>query len=242
MAAPAEPPIIARKDPQSGLLLKYQTFDGGEIAVSLDKLSVASWYSIFGAKGYAVPDTFAVSCHIPRDGRIWSFNCFGADAMQRYSPEMAAARRLEVFAEAPVFPPLARGNESVIREVRYLLRFAKPAPPPIDLEKGPLVPIAQIQGLRRRLGEMDYPPRALREERQGVQTVECQVQVDHSLICRGVAFDPPENGPVFAEAAHRMFMPFPVKPQLTDGTPSVHARFQTRVRWAIPKDEPEKQP
>ena len=79
-----------------------------------------------------------------------------------------------------------------------------------------------------------YPARALRAEITGHQTIECQVQADGSVICRSVAFDPPENAPFCAGVAEGLFRNVTVTGTRADGGPVAGVRFRFPVNWTIP--------
>ena len=239
----AQPSIIEhRRDPVVDIMLEYRVFDGGQIVVDPQRLTHRQWYMLLGMRGVTLPESVAIRCAISPSGQVSDYTCDNDVEDDAAAAGVAVARSLGLIAAQPSYSPEPKPKLRHYREVRYRLVFEKFTPPGIDLTKGPLVSKSQVFGLRYTNLNMVYPTRALREERQGRQTVECQVQADYSLICNPVAFDPAENGPYFAEVARRLFAPVPVAAQLADGGPSAYARFRFSINWAIPKDQPEPKP
>jgi hypothetical protein len=103
----------------------------------------------------------------------------------------------------------------------------------VILDTRPSIAKGQLLGLEVPIGKF-YPLRALREEREGVETFECQIQQDLSLICSSLTFEPVANAPFFEGAGERNLAQARAPSKLVDGQSSVGARFKTRVRWTIP--------
>jgi len=113
--------------------------------------------------------------------------------------------------------------------------------PQVDLETGRLVELGQLPAIASavragpdRVGG-DYPPRALRADKTGRQTIECQIQTDRSIICRGIAFDPSENAGFFTPVSERLFQRVLADERLTDGSSAVGVRFRFAINWQLPR-------
>ncbi len=124
------------------------------------------------------------------------------------------------------------------RVMRFIFHAEPPAAVKLDLESGQLVAQSQIQGFVPN-SENAYPMRALREEAQGQQTFQCQIQADLSVICRTADFQPTENAQFFYGTERRLFARTKVLPELADGQPAIGVRFMYRINWRIPADEPD---
>ena len=246
-SATRSPPVMKKKLVLSGEKYLEQTWLGGDLIVPLSRLSIAEKYYWFGRKNLAMPTELAVRCQLDVDGKADKFRCNldgeAADPLRGFSVAeadagLSAAITLGVF-DGPTPFPVAKtyGKTMFVRWVRYRLNFEAAVPDKIVLTSGPLVERAQLKGLtipQRSLDPERYPSRALREERGGKQTLECQVQSDYSIICRTIAFDPPENAPFFEGAAAEFLRHGRAPERLDDGQDSAGARFQLRLRWAVP--------
>lgn len=230
-----QPRIEIRRDAATGRMARYETFDGGEIVLPVDRMSIAELHGRFAGTDYPAGRIDVVSCPVEGDGKVAAYGCLAKGDSWR-TPVFSAAMDLKLLDDRPGFPMLKKRDVPVVRHVDYRLRVMPFALPVLDLASGPLVATSEIQGLA--LGETldSYPPRALRAGLEGAQTFECQVQRDHSLVCRSVAFDPPQNAAAFGDAGFALFGRTQVAARLRDGQNSVGVRFRARVRWAIPKD------
>ena len=231
---PADPPILKHKDELTGIVIREQTFDGGEVRFPTERLTIAQSYYLFGEGNRAMPETLKVICLINDAGQVQDLTCRD-QAGGRIPAEIAQAGNMTLFPAARSFPSQKVSRNAPVRRVQYVLSFDSGPSAVIDLAAGPLVPMSLIEGLVANPNP-SYPPRALRTEAQGIQTVECQIQADLSFICHSIRFDPVENEEFFMRAEKSYFSPQPVSPLLSDGRPAKGARFQFRIRWVIPAD------
>lgn len=258
-AALADPPIETPKD-SSGAPFRTQTYEAAPIELSLQILPIAERYRWAAKWGGSIPALNSnLTCEIADDGTIKYTTCeadslsnreqqlamvvvraSSSSAFPRFSAIDRAALRLGPVGADPLWSKLvhftaAPGNEPPFFRLVRLAVVIDRVPLIVDLTTGPLVDAAQIDiQAGRAMRVVHYPVRALRDERQGVQIVECQVQVDRSVICRGTSFDPPENAPYFIDEAANLFRGAIVKDQLKDGRSAIGARFQTKLRWTLP--------
>lgn len=233
-----EPPVIKQRNELTGKMDRIQTFDGGLLEFTPDKMTMAQAYYFFGNGEPPEPENLEATCVLQPDGTILDYTCSSHRGIGGIPPLLSAARRAQVFSAACRFPPRASGKQSVVRRVRFDFR-ASPFPmPKFDLASGKLVAPSLLKGFRPD-GTEAYPMRALREEAEGVEDFECQVQADLSVICHPVRFDPPDNAIFFENAERALFFRVKVEAQLSNGQSAVGVRFRHRIRWTIPKDSGE---
>ena len=246
-SAPSAPPVVKKKAILSGQKYFEQTWQGGDLVVPTGKLTVAERHYWFGRKGLAVPTELAVRCQLAASGEIESHQCdldgedndpFRGSSLAAAEAGLSSARELGVFGGPPRFSVAKDyGGTLFVRWVRYHLRFEPVEANKVELTIGTLVKLAQLHGLTippRSLDPTNYPSRALREERGGYQTLECQVQSDYSIICRTIGFDPAENAPFFEGAGTGFFRRGRAPERLDNGQDSAGVRFQVRIKWAVP--------
>ena len=246
-SAPSEPPVLTKKFIITGGKYFEQTWQGGDLVVPTGKLTVAERYYWFGRKGLAVPTELAVRCQLAASGEIESHQCdldgedddpLRGSSLAAAEAGLSSARELGVFGDPPRFSVAKDyGSTLFVRWVRYHLRFEPAYEIKVDLTIGTLVKLAQLKGLTippRSLDPTNYPSRALREERGGTQTLECQVQSDYSIICRSIGFDPAENAPFFEGAGTGFFRRGRAPERLDNGHDSAGVRFQMRIKWVVP--------
>lgn len=258
----AEPPIETKKD-ENGFSFRTQTYEAAPIKLSVQVLPIAERYRWANKWTGVIPAINAqLICEIADDGTIKYSTCEAdswsnreqqlamvvvraskQSAFLRYPAIDRAALKLGPIGADPVWSKLVRfttgpGNEPPFYRLVKLVASIDEAPLMVDLATGPLVTVAliDIQSGRAMRGA-NYPVRALRDKRQGVQTAECQIQADFSAICRGTSFDPPQNAPYFVEEAANLYRGAIMKDQLKDGRSSIGVRFQTRLRWILPAEQ-----
>ena len=237
---PADPPILKYKDELTGIVIREQTFDGGEIRFPIERLTIAQSYYLLGEGDRSVPQTLKVICLINDAGLVQDYTCHDQTG-GRIPAGIAQARDMELFSAARSFQSRKAGKNAPVRRARYVLGIEPGPGAAIDLASGPLVPMSLVNGLVANPNRT-YPPRALRFEAQGAQTVECQVQADLSLICHAIRFDPIKDEEFFVGAERTYFHRNPVSPHLSDGRPAKGVRFQFRIRWVIPAESNDEAP
>ena len=255
----AEPPIEINKD-STGAPFRTQTYEAKQTELSLQILPIAERYRQTTKWGGSIPafNTNLV-CEIADDGTVKRATCEAESWRNReqiLAMMVAHASPPSAFPKFPAIDRAALGLSPAGADPLWskLVRFAAApgkAPPffrlarltvlidavplSVNLTTGPLVDMMQIDIQSGKVrGGMNYPVRAMREKRQGVQTAECQVQLDRSVICRGESFEPPENASYFAGEAENLFRGAIIKAQLKDGRSALGVRFQTKLRWALP--------
>lgn len=258
----AEPSIETKED-GNGFSFRTQTYEAAPIKLSVQVLPIAERYRWANKWAGVIPAINAhLICEIADDGTIkygtceadsWSnreqqlamvvVRASKPSAFLRYPAIDRAALKLGPIGADPVWSKLVRftagpGNEPPFYRLVKLAVSIDTAPLLVDLTTGPLVTAAQIDiQSGRAMRGANYPVRALRDKRQGVQTAECQIQADFSVICRGTSFDPPQNAPYFVEEAANLYRGAIMKDQLKDGRSSIGVRFQTRLRWTLPAEQ-----
>lgn len=85
------------------------------------------------------------------------------------------------------------------------------------------------------VGADDYPPSALRDEQEGVMSLNCQAQRDGSVACLDWDFEPPAAKPYFASIAERVSWRARIAERLPDGRLSAGAQFKLRINFRIPR-------
>ena len=246
-AAASAPPVVKKKGLLTGQKYLEQSWLGGDLTVPMGRLSVAEKYYWFGRTNLAMPTELAVRCQLAADGTVEKYMCNldGEDAdplrgflVAEADAGLSAAIALGVFDGPTPFPTAKNyGGQLFVRWVRYRLKFEAEESGKIDLNTGPLVSFTQLQGLQAGLGALDerlYPARAMREQKGGFQTIECQVQSDYSIICNAAGFEPAENGPLFQGAAVHFLRKTRAAEKLVNGQNSAGVRFRLRIRWTLP--------
>lgn len=257
--ATVAPPILAGKD-ANGIPFTIQTYEAAPTKFDLQVLPIAERYRQATKWGGSIPAlNTSVVCEIADDGAVKRTTCEADSWLNREQQLAMRVVRASLLSALPKFPAIdraalklaprgadplwsklihyaaARGDTPpFFRVVRLAVRVDE-TPLAVDLTAGPLVDAAQIDVESGRAMQVaNYPVRALREKRQGTQTVECQVQVDRSVICHSASFDPSKNAAYFVGEAESLFRGAIVKGQLKNGRNSVGVRFQTKLRWVLP--------
>ncbi|WP_133175347.1 hypothetical protein [Sphingomonas oleivorans] len=259
--AVVEAPVVV--DRNGNIAFKVQTFDVPPTTFDPHLLSVAEVYREAAKWGGTIPAlNVSILCEISDDGTVDRNTC-EADSWSS-KEQLLAMRLVRAAPQSalPQFPAINRtalglaprgtsplwsklvayradvpgnSNPPFFRLARVAVRIDRTQPPAVDLTTGPLVELAQISFEAGKDPQMNqYPSRALRENREGTQTAECQVQADRSVICRDESFDPPESALYFAGSADSMFRRVVVQERLKNGANAAGSRFRYKLRWKLP--------
>ncbi|QZD95468.1 energy transducer TonB [Qipengyuania gelatinilytica] len=240
VAEHGEPPILESKGEAPGDRIFKQTFTADEQQLSLDHLTVADMYSMFGANGGSIAaHTVRMRCRLGADGQVTPYTCSPSESEE---PNILAVIRVPKFEERlvglPAFRPLGEQSGDkweFYRFVEFDLAVPEVSSGPIDLTSGPLVDHKQfLDYITDEYKHLSYPARALRRGLSGVQTLECQIQMDTSVICRSIDFTVPEAHGIFAAATKRFFRNARISSKLDDGSDQRGARFRVPIRWSLP--------
>ncbi|MEM8917937.1 MAG: hypothetical protein AAGE37_03675 [Pseudomonadota bacterium] len=221
----------------SGRSTNVETFRPAPDQIVLHPLTIAQQDSVWRTFDElpATPIEVTMDCPISEAGKVGPF-C-KAQGWPWKSPWYKAALKFVNYAN-PSFSfsdELAEPAEAGIkRRVIYPILLDPAARPDPDFAAGPLVEMSQLQFAKRQRS-LGFPSRALRQEKGGVLTTECQVQSDYSVICRGLEFEPKENFHLFREWAASQGLRFQVAPKLKDGREASGVRFRTVMRFKIPR-------
>lgn len=262
-AGPASSPPIENGAGTSGLPFASQTFAAPPIEVDpLAGLSVAERHRIAIRSNGTIPAGEAVlTCEVADDGHVERESCEAGswfDELQLLAMRLA---RAAPEAQFPRFPAIDRaalglaprggfalwsrlldhglaaprgGTPPFFRLVHLPVVVRQAEAPLVDLGTGPVVEKALVVFESEGNGQrIDYPARAIREDVQGVQTVECQVQADRSVICHEIAFEPPGSAGYFSQAPLQVFRHAVVADRLGDGNDAIGARFRFLLRWVL---------
>lgn len=260
--AVAEAPVIVGRN-GNNIAYKAQTFDVAPIGFDPHLLSVAEVYREAAKWGGTIPElNVSILCEISDDGTVdrntceadsWSskeqllamrlIRAAPQSALPQFSAINRAALDLQPRGASPLWSKLVAyradvsgdGNPPFFRLARVAVRIGRTPAPAVDLTTGPLVELAQISFEAGKGPQMNrYPPRALRENREGTQATECQVQADRSVLCRDESFDPPESAAYFAGATDSMFRGVVVQEHLKNGANAAGSRFRYKLHWKLP--------
>jgi len=102
----------------------------------------------------------------------------------------------------------------------------------LNMESGPLVDPTMVE-FEGELARLDFPPRARRIGVEGKLELQCQIQLDHSLICLPQSFELPEHFGLFADYFLHQSRRLTMSETLKDGSPSAGARFPLSVNYRL---------
>lgn len=258
----AEVPIVTDRN-GNNIAFKAQTFAVSAAALDLQWLSIAEVYREAARSGGVIPELdTSILCEISDDGAVDRNTC-EADSWSS-KEQLLAMRLVRAAPQSalPHFPAIDRtalglaprgtfplwsklvayrtdsptnSNPPFFRLVRIAMHIDQTSSPAVDLSTGPLVEPAQLSFEAGKAPRMDqYPSHAARENREGTQIAECQVQSDRSILCRDESFDPPENAPYFAGAVDSMFRRAVAQEHLKNGANAAGSRFRYKLRWTLP--------
>jgi hypothetical protein len=218
--------------------VRVEDYTGAPITAAFEALTIAQIYrAVDGRSGSIAAAELTYRCFIDAAGRVEAYACKADDPATPADPVIdGLVRASGALQTIQTFPPVTQSAKvRTDRYVTFTVRVPAIDFPTIDLSSGPLVESNQIPLLAdRSLMKLDYPARALRQELEGRSTIECQVQQDLSLICRQIAFEPAEDGAVFAKSAERAFGGKALQDlKLADGSDARGVRFQMRLTWSI---------
>jgi hypothetical protein len=135
------------------------------------------------------------------------------------------------------FDPLPEISERQARRVQRWVAVefdVDPAlQPKFDFETGDLLEASAV--VERMASMPSYPPRALRQEAEGVMTILCKVHPDLSVSCLAESFDPPEHLGLFSDLAQQIGFAIDVKATTDDGVLTAGKRFRFPLRFVIPE-------
>ena len=117
---PADPPILKYKDELTGIVIREQTFDGGEIRFPIERLTIAQSYYLLGEGDRSVPQTLKVICLINDAGLVQDYTCHDQTG-GRIPAGIAQARDMELFSAARSFQSRKAGKNAPVRRARYVL-------------------------------------------------------------------------------------------------------------------------
>jgi hypothetical protein len=243
-APKGEPPIIEERNEFADRTVFQQYFDLPDRVSPEFGGSIADRYRLLGERPDNLPPhTLTIACPIRPDGRIDPPRCESDEAS---GPDGKLAFRAAVSARAldglPSFSVLKVKDGRAppyYRHVRFKLQTPEVRAAGIDFQKGRLVEVGQVPELVSDLGaevrRRDYPARAMRENREGAGTVECQIQTDLSIACHMLTFAPAENSQdFFAEPIRYLAGKFAM-PRLQNGEDARGVRVRFPIRWSIPR-------
>jgi hypothetical protein len=132
-------------------------------------------------------------------------------------------------------------KDRLIRVARFQYQIDPAQFRKIDPSLGPLVaaknkPTMKWQG-RPDVQFVLYPPKAVKEGKQGRYSMQCQVQSDLSVICGNASFDPPENLPYFTDVTRRWPNEWLSDAKLPDGRDARGVIFTREYNFSINKEE-----
>lgn len=237
-AAPGEPKITSQRSSSSSTRYYFQRFaDAGTYTVDEADGTISFLYHAFDGRSEDLPaQTVPVVCTINHRGMVLLNSCHGEDelsAEQRTALNIATVSGRDVAF--PKYRALPDGFASFNRTVTLTLSIPAIAAPKVDLTTGPLVEPGTVDiDLNRLYRANSYPSRALRQEVEGDMLIECQIQVDLSVICRMTGFDPPQHAGLFAPTVNTMTRRMRPGALLKDGTDARGVRFPLRILWRIP--------
>ncbi|MEM6475616.1 MAG: hypothetical protein AAF687_05560 [Pseudomonadota bacterium] len=245
-AVDGEPEIVRDGQDTLGRDKYLQIFNLPEQKIEPWEMSIASAFWLLGGDGRVIPASkITVTCPISREGKV-EYGCGIAgertaeeyrafDAARAFGmlPRPGDYRKLEKwYGKGGLFSGKPWAH---YRRLEYTVSLPELTAPIVDLESGELInqelisTVVDLSSTRR----LAYPARALRRDIGGLQTIQCQIQQDYSIICRQTAFNPSEHAGLFAPSAKRLFGIQKAKPELPDGTDTRGLRFETTARYAI---------
>ena len=237
-AAPGEPEITRERSSSGNTRYYFQRFaDAGTYTVNETDGTISFLYYSFEGRSQDLPaQTVPVVCTINRSGIVLLNSCRGEgelSAEQRIALNIATvAGQSAGFAQYRALPD---GYADLNRTVTLTLATPAIAAPEVDLTTGPLVEPGNVDiDLNRLYRANSYPSRALRQEVEGNMLIECQIQIDLSVICRMTNFDPPEHAGLFEPTVDTMSRRMRPGALLKDGTDARGVRFPLRILWRIP--------
>lgn len=209
--------------------------DAGAHSVTPVDAPIANHYYAFAGRTESLPATsIPVTCRIGHSGHIPVSSCTAKDGLT--DDQNLTMRLVRAWSEGIDFPRYnARLTEEqpLSRRVDMVLEVPEIPAPKVDLSSGPLVETSLIDMPLNTYAGSHYPSRALRKELEGLMTVECQIQIDLSVICRQLSFEPAENASAFRNAERRIFRRATPKAQLKDGTDARGVRFQSQLKFQL---------
>jgi hypothetical protein len=180
------------------------------------------------------PLEIIMSCPIANTGKVGRF-CKAKN--EPYNSPLSSVAISVLSRSKPNFPMFESVSAAVAngpeRRVSFPLILDPSTKPVIDITSGRIVHPSQIKFTKG--GGNYYPARALRREIEGKLTMDCQVQVDFSIICNAVQFDPQEHFNLFEKVADTVSIYSKVSEKLSDGSSSSGARTRMILNFKIPK-------
>ena len=244
-SADGEPPIQTRKGQYSGQNFYSQEFTDERVhRVSTRELSVAKLYSFFGERKEDLPPQVVTArCNIGSSGEVLLTDCVSKDGSTEDQRLALLLMDADTKIDVPDYRTLPEGFADLTRTVRLNLAIPEVKSPSVDLATGPFVEAQQLilASGGSGVGSSNYPSRALRREAEGDMELECQVQIDLSVICRSISFEPAEHFDLFARAGERLFDGVSVEAETKDGSDARGVRFRRKVLWRIPGYSPAEQ-
>lgn len=234
-------PSITKHKTRSGETIYSQEFAIAAVTSGQPKFSIAEMYWLTKDQTKTLyPPQIAVTCPITDSGRVDGQEC-SHDWVPDWSSGKFLAMRIATsagtFENLPQFSPVKyKGKDLFIRTVKFDVNVPKLERPEIDLKSGPLLEESTFRPMLKKFApRVRYPSRALRQEADGLQRNECQVQSDYSIICTIFEFEPEENRALFEPELSEMFRKVKMEPFLPNGQPTKGARFRFNVNWRMPK-------
>lgn len=237
-AAAGEPEIFTYES-SSGEIDYHQEFELSDAVYSAlpPTMTIAqAWRLMRKRDAELSAQTLPMRCGIAPDGSIVMRQCImraaGTDEQKTASYFLLYSPGVE---NPPKFRALSHADADLVRVVHLNIAMPQIPLPPVDLASGPLVAqrLVDFRFDPDRISEA-YPSRALRQEIEGRQTGECQVQQDLSVICVPTGFELPEHEEIFARAFDAAFRSTSAGPNLTDGRDARGVRFPLTVVWKLP--------
>jgi hypothetical protein len=237
-AAPGEPKITSERLTVYGDRDFVQRFDDGNIynVTEIKGASIAFLYRTFAGRFQDLPAQIVrVSCDINSGGIVLLESCGTVtDPSDEQSIALAIANIRGSVAGLPTYRALPQGFARLYRKVTLSLAIPAIPAPKVDLGSGQLTEYTNVEFYgNRSLAWISYPPRALGVEAEGIMSIECQIQTDLSVICRMIAFDPPEHSGQFASIPDKLTRRMRSKPMLKDGSDARGVRFPIKITWRI---------
>lgn len=237
-AAQGEPEITSQKSVSGKGRFDFQRFtDGGTYGVDEPRGSIAFLYRAFDGRTEDLrAQTVPVVCTINFGGMVLLNSCRGeGDLSDEQRIALNIATIVSRGAQFPQYRALPEGFADLNRTVMLTLAIPAISAPQVDLTTGPLVDPSNVDADFAAITlSNNYPARALRKEIEGNMLIECQIQLDLSVICRLMAFDPPEHAGVFAPTVDTIARRLRAKPLLKDGSDARGVRFPLAIAWRIP--------
>lgn len=245
-APEGEPPIVKTRIDLIDKTVFRQIFDLPARTSPEFSGTIADRNRLLGDRPDALfPRNLAIVCRIEPEGRVRNSSCETDQAGDEGAVlALRAAQGAGALDDFPHFRSLEikKGREPFFRFIRFELRTPKVDPATINFEQGPIVEMEQIPALeiaRKSDRSMrEYPPRALREGKDGRGVAECQVQEDLSIACHMLSFEPQENAAVFFGEPRQFFKKIFAGSKLANGNDARGARTRFAISWSLPDDSP----